>query len=248
LVSTNDNDHRAGNNAATLAAVAAFGLSTAQEAAAQTAHGHAGPSSHSAPIMAPDTFSATQVASRDSGSEHSIAPHSAHGVASDHVMATTSLSSAGTQANTHGLAGQAHGGHEAVTQLLAGTESHAASHGPAPVTSAAIAIPSAQQLAAHMGHGADKAASVDAAAVHTDGAVAKVLADALAGGHGHGPNIDALLHNAATHGHAQDALAALASHDAGSVSNGHSGVFGGFHNAPIMEIMASHQDAMPAHS
>ena len=122
------------------------------------------------------------------------------------------------------------------------------SHGPAPVTSAAIAIPSAQQLAAHMGHGADKGASVDAAAVHTDGAVAKVLADALAGGHGHGPNIDALLHNAATHGHAQDALAALASHDAGGVSNGHSGVFGGFHNAPIMEHMAMHQDAMPAHS
>jgi hypothetical protein len=112
-------------------------------------------------------------------------------------------------------------------------------------------MPSAQMLAAHMGVGKGGAAEAqNATDVQSNAVVGKVLADSLAGGHGHGPNIDALLHNAAGpgHGHGQDALAALASYDAPAVSFGHSGVFAGFHNAPLMEHMAMHQDAAPVHN
>jgi hypothetical protein len=139
-----------------------------------------------------------------------------------------------------------------VTQLLAGTEGHGASHGAAAVTAASIAIPPAQLLAAHVGgdKGGAEGAGNAAAGVQSNAVVSQVLADSLAGGHGHGPNIDTLLHNAVGHGHgnAQDALAALASHDAAAVSFGHSGVFAGFHNAPIMEQMIMHQDAPAAHN
>jgi len=258
LVSTNDNhrvheEHRAGNTAATLAAVAAVGLTSAHEAAAETHHVAAGSQQlHANPIMSPQMLPDTHFTVREAA--HDLGGQSGHAVADSHVMATTHLSSGAISANGHGLAGQNHGGHQAPTQLLAGTEGHVMSHGPVPVTSAGIAIPSAQQLAAHMGHGADKGA-VDGLANSASGAqsnavVGKVLADSLAGGHGHGPNIDVLLSHAAghDHGNAKDALAALASHDTSGVSNGHSGVFAGFHNAPIMEHMAMQHDAMPAHS
>jgi len=258
LVSTNDNhrsaeEHRAANYSTLLGAVAAAGLASANQAAAESFHGHdVSRGVHTAPIMAPQAdahVSASQAPSADASLQ------SNHVVAGGHEMATTHLSSLSDGGRSHGLAGQDHGGHQAVTQLLHGTESHAMSHGPAPVAAAAsIAIPSAEMLAAHMGAGAAKGgvdtAQAAASGVHPNADVGKVLADALAGGHGHGANIDALLHNAVGHGHgtAQDALAALASHDAGAVSIGHSGVFAGFHNAPIMEQMMMHQDAPAAHS
>jgi hypothetical protein len=253
LVSTNDNhrtfeEHRAANYAL-LGAVAAAGLAASHQVAAETIHV---PSfgAHSGPIMAPQVQLSPQFMVRDGGT-HDASVQPTHIVAPDHLMTTTHLSSS-TNGALHGLAGQDHGGHQSVTQLLAATEGHVMSHGPAPLTSSAIAIPPAQLLAAHMGGGTGgvEGAQAVATGVHSGGVVARVLADALAGGHGHGPNIDALLHNATGHGHgnAQDALANLASHGSDSVSNGHSGVFAGFHSAPIMEhMMVIHQDAPAQH-
>jgi hypothetical protein len=252
-VSTNDNhrtfeEHRAANYSL-LGAVAAAGLAASHEVAAETLHV---PSfgTHSGPIMAPQAQLSPQFLVRDGGT-HDASAQPTHIVASNPVMTTTHLSSS-TNGPLHGLAGQDHGGHQSITQLLAATESHIMNHGPAPLTSSAIAIPPAQLLAAHVaaGTGGVEGAQNVVTGGHSGGVVARVLADALAGGHGHGPNIDALLHNATGHGHgnAQDALANLASHGSDSVSNGHSGVFAGFHGAPIMEhMMVIHQDAPAQH-
>ena len=258
LVSTNDNhrafdnhrsfdEHRSANSAALLGAIAAAGLSSAHEVAAEGFHGspHA---VHSGPIMAPQMLSSTHVLARDGGG-HEASVQPTHVVADAQLMSTSHLSSGSDGAKAHGFAGQDHGGHQAAMQLAHGTEAHVMSHGPAPLTAASIAMPSAQMLAAHMGVGKGGAAEAqNATDVQSNAVVGKVLADSLAGGHGHGPNIDALLHNAAGHGHGQDALAALASHDAPAVSFGHSGVFAGFHNAPVMEHMMMHQDAAPVHN
>jgi len=252
LVSTNDNhrsfeEHRSANSAALLGAIAAAGLSSAHEVAAEGFHGssHA---VHSGPIMTPQMLPTAHFAARDSGHEASVQP--THIVAEAQLMSTSHLSSPSDGAKAHSFAGHDSGGHQAVTQLLHGTEGPAMHHGPAPVTAASIAIPSAQMLAAHMGVGKGGAEAQNVTDVQSNAVVGKVLADSLAGGHGHGPNIDTLLHNAGAHGHgnAQDALAALASHDAAGVSNGHSSVFAGFHGAPLVEhIMAIHQDAPVQH-
>jgi len=199
--------------------------------------------------MAPQMLPTTQFAARDSGG-HEASVQATHIVAEAQLMSTSHLSSPSDGAKAHSFAGHDNGGHQAVTQLLHGTEGPAMHHGPAPVTAASIAIPSAQMLAAHMGVGKGGAEAQNVTDVQSNAVVGKVLADSLAGGHGHGPNIDTLLHNAGAHGHgnAQDALAALASHDAAGVSNGHSSVFAGFHGAPLVEhIMAIHQDAPVQH-
>jgi VCBS repeat-containing protein len=255
LVSTNDNhrsfeEHRAGNNAALLGAIAAAGLGAAEQAAASTFHGSLH-GSHSDPIVTQQTLPDTQFTVQDSGADPaSVQPTQV--VADTQLASASHLSSGSDAANAHGFAGHQAAAHEAVTQLLAGTEGHGANHGAAAVTAASIAIPPAQLLAAHVGAGNGGVGGAENAAtgVQSNAVVSQVLADALAGGHGHGPNIDTLLHNAVGHGHgnAQDALAALASHDTAGVSFGHSGVFAGFHNAPIMEQMMMHQDAAPVHN
>jgi hypothetical protein len=81
--------------------------------------------------------------------------------------------------------------------------------------------------------------------------VGKVLADALHGG-GHGPNVEALINSLPSHGDGGNAVAdALASHAAGAVPNGDTGVFAGFSagaGSHMMEQMAMHADAAPAHA
>jgi hypothetical protein len=156
LVSTNDNhrgpdEHRAGNNAALLGAIAAAGLASSQELAAETAHGPASHGSHSDPIVAPQALPETQFTVQDNAAdESSVQP--AIAPASGQQAATSHLSSGSDAANAHGLAGHETAAHQVVTQLLSGTEGHGASHSAAAVTAASIAIPSAEQQGAGNDH------------------------------------------------------------------------------------------------
>jgi len=148
------------------------------------------------------------------------------------------------QSASHGDARQLPG----TTELLQGSDAPA--HGPAAhanaVMAAAVAMPSAAQLAAAHADGG-KHASADG--VQHDAVVGKVLADSLHGGEGHGPNIDALLAAHAGHSGAPDVIEALASHGAGGVPYGHSGGSSAIAMAHSMFSMAMmhHDAAPPAH-
>jgi len=269
LVGTNDNnhrssehrseDHRAFNSAALLGAVAAAGLSSAHELAAETTHGHASLRGvHSGPIMAPGALETAQSVANDSSASHA-GGQQGHVTAADHQMATSHLSASSDAGSSHGLSGHQQAPHMNGTAILSGSEAdNASGHFHSPMTSHGISIPSAQMLAAHV-NGSGGKGGVDAnapdAGAQSNAVVGQVLADSLAGGHTKGPNLDALLQNATEgHGHGgahSAALAALASHAAENVSNVHSGHFVGFamsHGAPIMEQVMMHQDAAPAHS
>jgi hypothetical protein len=137
-----------------------------------------------------------------------------------------------------------------MTELLHGSTGPA--HGQAadatPVTAAAVAMPSAEQLvAASGGNAAAQAqASVSGESAQHNQVVGKVLADALHGGEGHGPNIDAALHAIHGNGPAHDAIAEFASHGGGAVSFGHMAFgssFFGPHGMLAVEMM--HTDAAP---
>jgi hypothetical protein len=118
------------------------------------------------------------------------------------------------------------------------------------MTAAAVAMPSAQQLAAiAAAHGvAQPQTSVAGQTAQHDQVVSKVLVDALHGGDGHGPNIDALINGVSSQGSAHDALQAFASHAGSAVPFGHMGfaqAFGGPHLMLTSEALMVHQDAAP---
>jgi hypothetical protein len=127
------------------------------------------------------------------------------------------------------------------------------------VTAAAIAMPSAEQLAAVAAGGGEKAAGVagdgqsEVQGAQHDQVVGKVLADSLAGGNGHESPIDAALNNLPSHPGSNAGLDAVASHGGGDVPAWHSAEVAGFasaHNVFSMESMMLHHDAVPpaAHS
>jgi hypothetical protein len=129
---------------------------------------------------------------------------------------------------------------QAPTELLQGTEAPQSAPAETSFTSDAVALPSAEMLAAANEN------AVDSEAKGT-GEVGRALADALAGGGG--PDIDALLDAVANQGAgANAAIEALASHGAGAVSGWDMAAFAGFpggHSAIVMETLVLHHDAVP---
>ena len=255
LTSSNDNDHQrgfaSGNNAAMLGAVAAAGLESLQ--GVQSGHGsgqgidHASISQPMHDMVASATpldsvhvdTANVQLSMALAGTGH--APqHGGGSAAHDMVVSSQPLTPADSQPNA------------APTELLHGSEAPAHAQGAiaSAVTAMAVAMPSAEQLAAAGSHGvAPPQNSVAGGAPQHDQVVSKVLVDALHGG-GSAPNIDTLLNGVSSHGTAQDALQALASHGASAVSFGHmafADAFGGAHGM-LSQTMMVHPDAVaPVH-
>jgi hypothetical protein len=256
LTSANDNhlqrSFNTGTDAALVGAVAAAGLGTLSQL------------SHS---IDPGTGSVAE--DTQSVSSYSVAG-STDSVSHDQVVSKVALTegsdepaqSTDSQTSTHADFTAGNGDStatdsnvQAPAELLQGTDgpAHGQAGAAAPLTAAAVAMPAAAHLLAAAAHnaGADaKNAGVtgDGGAQHNQ-VVAQVLADALHGG-GHGPNLDALI-NALPGDHGAKGLEALASHGAAGVPNGDMTAFAGFtggHAMPIMEQMAMHHDAAPAHS
>jgi hypothetical protein len=142
-----------------------------------------------------------------------------------------------------GIAAAANTGHDpASSQLLHGTSAPVhAEPAASPVTAAAIAMPSASQLAA--AHGG-------AVAGQHNGALGQILAEALHGG-GNSSTIDHVLSSLPSHsGGGNPALEALASHNAAGVPMGDSHAFAGFSagHAFSMEAAMVHVDAVQPHA
>jgi hypothetical protein len=237
------NDNSGASNAALLGAIAAAGLAASHDVAAHSVDDHR--ALHEARVEARAEDHAQTLSAIDrpdhggrGGERHDTADAGRHeAVAGRHAAHHDEV-----QSQQH-EAGQHH--QSAPAELLQGTQAAApagdASH--SPVTAAAIAMPSAEQLAAVSG-------SAEPQAQH-DQVVGKVLAAALqGGGHGHGPSLDALINSLPEHGpHA--GLDALASHGPDAVSHGHTafaGVFSTGHNVLGMDHMAVHHDAPPPHA
>lgn len=235
------NDNGSNTNAALLGAVAAAGLVASQDAAAHHNVDHA--AVHEARVEARAAEHAQLMSASD---RHDAGGHRADhldrgdGGRHDAVVAKTAV------IHDEVLSQHASNDHHqqnAPAALLQGTSAPAHGHegGHAAVIAAAVAMPSAEQLAAVTGKGGD--------AQHNE-VVGKVLADALQGGEGHGPNLEALINSLPGHGHGP-ALAALASHADGHVPHGHTafaGVFSTGHNMLTMDHMAAHHDAPPPHA
>jgi VCBS repeat-containing protein len=252
LVSSNDNHHdhllRAsggGNNAALIGAVAAVGLTASHIESGHVASRGGDVGSDTLLHTAAVTSVASVAGGGEAQTSHLIQTAAGHD--SGHNLLHTVI---GHETADHVRASVGDKGH-AVTELLHGTDAHAAhgNGGAAPLVAAAIIMPSAQQLAA-ANAGAENAGLVGNHHVPAGQDVGKVLADALHGGATHGPNLDALINSLPHHAGPANALEALASHGDAHVSNGHTGHFAGFTSAhaPIMEHMMMHQDAVPAHS
>ena len=259
LASSNDNqpshshDDRAfaaGRSATLMAALAAVGLEA--EHAKLDLHIPAG--GMHAPTMAP-LHAAAFVAPASAGPSGSVAP--THIVQSALAAASGHAPQAGSHLHdmsplAHGF-GHGEGGHApTVSELLHGTApvAHAPTANPGPVMAPAVAMPSAQQLAAAAAaHGPQQSpASVAGPDAQHNQVVSKVLADALHGGEGHGPNIDQLVDSlSGHHGGGSSAIAALASHGGAGVSVGDMSfqmAFGSPHVVPMEEAM---HVAAPAH-
>jgi hypothetical protein len=132
-----------------------------------------------------------------------------------------------------------------VTELLHGSgPAHAAPLTAGAVTAHAVAMPSAQALAAALaprGPTHPDAASGTGGTEHNQ-VVSKVVADALNGGDTHGPSIDGLLNTLPGHGGAHDALEALAAQGAAMAFHGVAAP-----HALLSVEMAMQQHAPPAH-
>ena len=239
-----------GQNVVLMGALAAAGLEAGH--GSLNAHSTGGADSgHSSGI---DTIEAAAVSGPAVEASYSVAP--AHGI--EAMPVAEAVETAMGTPRFHGMDDHARGsvhtdaqqGPE-MTELLQG--SAAPAHGQAadatPVTAAAVAMPSAEQLVAATGGsdaGAQAQGSVAGESAQHNQVVGKVLADALHGGEGHGPNIDAMLH--AMHGNApaHDVIEAFASHSGSAVPFGHTGfgmAFAGPHGMLGVEMM--HSDAAP---
>jgi hypothetical protein len=149
-----------------------------------------------------------------------------------------------------------HGPANAPTALPQGTDmpAHAESAPGQAVAAMAVAMPSAEQIAAlatgtgGKGVAGDTNSQVDGAA-HNQ-VVGKVLADSLAGGGGdHQSAIEAVLNSLPSHDGAHSAIEALASHGAANVPVWDAVGMASFATAhPVfsMEAMMLHPDAAPA--
>jgi len=257
LASSNDNhDHvqqrafNVGGNAALMGALAAAGLEGLHDLhgdhvlAAGIERGHAMEPLHSTLLASGGAEHASQTQTTHVEqpmlvSETVQAPQHG-GAVHDMVESAHLLSHA--EANRGGV----------VTELLHGSSptAHAAGAHASAVTAAAVAMPSAEQLAAFAAaHGvAQPQTSVAGQAPQHEQVVSKVLADALHGGEGHGPNIDALVNGQSSHGPAHDHVEAFASHAGSAVPFGHMGfaaAFGGAHLMLSNDMLMMHQDAAP---
>ena len=137
-------------------------------------------------------------------------------------------------------------GSEALSALHQGTDAPALEAAHATMTAQAVAMPSAEMVAALDAAASELAAPAGASVAKTH-EVGRVLADALQGGDG--PDIGALLAAATGEGGKAAAIEALASHQAGGVPDGYSGHMAGFANGQgvlLMDPQAFHHDAPPA--
>jgi hypothetical protein len=256
LLASNDNSSQhtqkslsSGQNTVLMGALAAVGLEAEHGSLSAQSIGGAD-SGHSATV---ETFQASTISGPALDAGHGAAP--AH--AAEAMVVAESVQSNSGATRFHDMGDHARGvahtdakqGTE-MTELLHGSTGPA--HGQAadatPVTAAAVAMPSAEQLvAASGGNAAAQAqASVSGESAQHNQVVGKVLADALHGGEGHGPNIDATLHAIHGNGPAHDAIAEFASHGGGAVSFGHMAFgssFFGPHGMLAVEMM--HTDAAP---
>jgi hypothetical protein len=116
------------------------------------------------------------------------------------------------------------------------------------MTAAAVAMPSAEMVAALEAAASHLAAPAGASVANTQ-EVGRILADALQGGDG--PDIGALLAAASGGPGAKAAmLDALASLQSSGVPDGHNGHMAAFtigHGVLSMDTQAFHHDAQPAH-
>ncbi len=109
-----------------------------------------------------------------------------------------------------------------------------------PLTSATVAMPSAQQLAALAG-------SATSEGVQHNAIVSQVLADALHGGEVHAPNVDALLSalpGGGTLAQGNTLSEALANHFAAPLAHADFGAHGLFGADSAVSVMLSHPDAV----
>jgi hypothetical protein len=262
LLATNDNssgDKGQGqqtysNNALMFGAVAAAGLMSEQAAASDSSH----ESTHQLStaddgLVGGGTIEQVQLTGSDDNNVQSISGETK--VAASDVQQPLDSSHQPDDAQALSLDGGDHGPSGAPTALPQGTDMPAHSDAAAgqAVAAAAVAMPSAEQIAAlasGAGNGVagDQHAPVDGSAQHNE-VVGKVLADSLAGGGGHESAIDAVLNNLPSHGGANAALEALASHGAANVPAWDAGGLASFaaaHPVFTMETMMLHPDAAPA--
>jgi hypothetical protein len=228
-----------GNTAILAAALAAAGLA-ADAASASTKHVDSNGSTHSSGDAGVHNLALAPVAldSSNGGPGNSFVDLGS--VTSQVAQVAKSSPNPSDDGKSHAADNSAAAQSAAPTELLKGTDApvHNEVTDHTAVTAAAVSMP---------------APTVAAAAAHSgpvqgNEVVAQVLADALHGGGG--GTIDALVNSLPNHGGAQ-ATEALASLAAGGVSNGDTGVLGGFsgaHLALTMEAMVVHQDAVPAHA
>jgi hypothetical protein len=170
-------------------------------------------------------------------------------VAAAGLTSTDSVAAEGTDSGNDNHQGNAPAD---LLQATAGAAHGDSGHG-GEVAAQGVVMPSADQMAA-LAASANGANAPEAAkdGQHNE-IVGKVLVDALHGGDSGGQTIDHLLDAAVTngaHGHANPALEALASQVSGDVSFGHSAFAASFHGGnglPMMDALAVHQDAAPAH-
>jgi hypothetical protein len=264
LLATNDNggghkgggQQAVGNTALMFGAVAAAGLMAEQAAASDSSHGTGHPLSTSQDSLAGGApIEHVQLTSADDSNVQSISGETK--VALTDVQQPQDSPHQADDTQSLGLDGGDHAPAGAPTALPQGTDMPSHS-GPAPgqaVAAAAVAMPSAEQIAAlasgagGKGVAGDQHTQVDSA--QHNQVVGKVLADSLAGGGGHESAIEAILNSLPSHGGANAALEALASHGAANVPAWDAAGLASFaaaHPVFTMETMMLHPDAAPAHS
>jgi hypothetical protein len=258
LLATNDNSHGGkgqgqqtySNDALIFGAVAAAGLMSGQAAASDTSHSTADQlTSAGDGLSGGGTVEQLQLVSSDDGNVQSISGETK--VAVSDIQQQQDSPNQPEDSQSPSLDGSDHGQASAPTALPQGTDmpEHSDTAAGQAVAAASVAMPSAEQIAALAnGTGGDQQAQVDASAQHNQ-VVGKVLADSLAGGGGHESAIEAVLNNLPSHGGADAALEALASHGAANVPGWDAGGMASFaaaHPVFTMETMMLHPDAAPA--
>ncbi|HEX8841714.1 MAG TPA: DUF5801 repeats-in-toxin domain-containing protein, partial [Sphingomicrobium sp.] len=234
------------SNAALVAAVAAAGLGS-QPLAAHGVTGQAN-STSGIDVAAQHTQAFAPVALDAMSADHGFdLPAIASGAHISVPAAEPNFHASAVSESSLGVDSASQSGGPSFSALPQGTDAPAngSGVGAAAFTANAVAMPDAALMIA-AGH-ASQGPSVEGQ--HNE-VVGKVLADALHGG-GSGPNVDALVNSLPQAGdHGQAAADALATHAAAAVPNGDMGDFAGFTGASalhMMQQMAVHADAVPAH-
>jgi hypothetical protein len=258
LVSSNDNTHEralaVGGNTVLMGALAAAGVGQIHFGVEDRLIVRDGHGDDFKPLHT-DSLASSTVSTGVAQPTHIVQP----GVSPTHVLVAPHATPLGHEFAGHGKGVSTdHVRAHAPTELLQGTEGHGhGGHGliASPLMAPAIAMPSAQQLAAaaqSSATGTAPKASVtggDHGAQHTH--VGHVLADVLHdGGHGAHGGVQALINALPLHAGVANPLGQLATHGPASVSNGYMGHFAGFagmHGTLTMDHMMIHQDAVHGH-